>query len=222
MQINPIAHIHSPFKEKFGIPRQSGLTSIVSTIVFEAEFRDENALRGLEGFSHLWLIWGFSENEDDKTFHPTVRPPRLGGEKRMGVFATRSPFRPNALGLSCVQIKGIRSTKEGSVIEVIGADLMDNTPIYDIKPYLVQFDCKPEATEGFVGENEYRTLDVVIPDYVAQTLSEDMKASLFQILRQDPRPHYQDDSKRIYGLSFGSLNVRFRVSENTLTVVEIK
>ena len=162
MKLKTIAHIRNAYKEKFGIPRQSGMTDIVSQVVFEKDYRDANAVRGLEGFSHIWLVWGFSEADD--AFRPTVRPPRLGGNVRMGVFATRSPFRPNSLGLSSVRLKDIRQTDEGPVLEVIGADLLDGTPIYDIKPYLPEFDSHPDAASGFVQENEYEMLEVEISE----------------------------------------------------------
>lgn len=220
MQIKPIAHIHNDFKEKFGIPRQSGLTKAVSRIVFEEEFRDPNAIRGLEGFSHIWLIWGFSES--DCKFRPTVRPPRLGGDVRMGVFATRSPFRPNGLGLSSVRLSAIRQGEDGPVLEVIGADLLDGTPIYDIKPYLVQFDCHENATEGFVGEHEYRTLEVDFPDSLKSLIPQDKYEALVQILKQDPRPHYQDDKQRTYGMMYGDMNIRFKVNNDLLSVIDIE
>lgn len=222
MQIQPIAHICNDYKEKFGIPRQSGLSDGISQIIFEPEFRDANALRGMEGFSHLWLIWGFSESGTDATFRPTVRPPRLGGDVRMGVFATRSPFRPNRLGLSSVRISTIRNTEEGPVIEVIGADLLDGTPIYDIKPYLRQFDCHADATEGFVGQNDYETLTVSIAQELLEKIPEEKRRPLIQALEQDPRPHYQDDSNRMYGMHYADMDVKFKVEDHTLTVLDIK
>lgn len=218
MQLKTIAHIRNAYREKFGIPRQSGLTDIVSRIVFEKEYRDMNALRGLEGFSHLWLIWGFSKADD--SFRPTVRPPRLGGNTRVGVFATRSPFRPNPVGISSVRLKGILETEEGPVIEVIGADILDGTPIYDIKPYLSQFDSHPNAVSGFVDENEYQTLEVVLPDELREMLKDEAE-SLVQALRQDPRPQYQNDPGRVYGMRYSDYEIRFTVRENVLTVVQI-
>ena len=223
MELRPIAHIRNNFKEKFGIPRQSGLSDIISEIVFEKEFRDANALRGLEGFSYIWLIWGFSENQEnnDSTFRPTVRPPRLGGNERAGVFATRSPFRPNPLGLSSVVLEEILHTEEGPVLKIRGADLMDGTPIYDIKPYLRDFDCHTDARSGFADEREYSTLEVDFPQELLEKIPEQDRKPLIQALEQDPRPHYQDDPDRIYGMLFGKNNIRFRISDGTLKVTEI-
>ena len=223
MQLKTIAHIKNMYKEKFGIPRQSGMTDMVSKIVFEKDFRDINALRGLDGFSHLWLIWGFSEVDSKAakdTFRPTVRPPRLGGNTRVGVFATRSPFRPNPLGLSSVRLKQIKETEEGPVIEVIGADLLDGTPIYDIKPYLAQFDSHSEAKAGFVDENEFRVLKVIISNEQKAILGSDDEI-LEQTLRQDPRPQYQDDPDRVYGIKFADYEIRFTVRKDVLTVLEV-
>ena len=223
MQLRPVAHIRNSFREKFGIPRQSGLTDIVSTIVFEQEFRDANAVRGLEGFSHIWLIWGFSGNGEsgDQAFRPTVRPPRLGGEERMGVFATRSPFRPNPLGLSSVRLKEIVMTADGPTLVVTGADLMDGTPVYDIKPYLKDFDCHPEARSGFVGQKEYKTLQVVFPQGLLEKLDVQDRWPLIQALEQDPRPKYQDDPERVYGMLFSDRNILFRVEGDVLTVTDV-
>ncbi len=218
-ELRTIAHIHNGFREKFGIPRQSGLSDIESRIVFEKDYRDANAVRGLEGFSHIWLLWGFSANEQDQTFRPTVRPPRLGGNERMGVFATRSPFRPNPIGLSCVRLKETIITDDGPVLTVIGADLMDGTPIYDIKPYLSQFDSHPEASCGFVDQRDYGTLEVEFPKELRDLIPADDLPPLMQALQQDPRPHYQEDPQRIYGMAFGSFNVRFKVKSGVLTVV---
>lgn len=224
MQLKTIAHIRNMYKEKFGIPRQSGMTDMVSQIVFEKDFRDINALRGLDGFSHLWLIWGFSEVDSKAAskgaFRPTVRPPRLGGNTRVGVFATRSPFRPNPLGLSCVRLKQIKETEEGPVIEVIGADLLDGTPIYDIKPYLAQFDSHSEAKSGFVDENEFRVLKVVITDEQKAILGSDAEI-IEQTLSQDPRPQYQDDPDRVYGIKFADYEIRFTVRKDVLKVLEV-
>ena len=221
MELRPIAHIRNSYREKFGIPRQSGLTDIVSRIEFEEEFRDANAVRGLEGFSHLWLIWGFSENGGDEAFRPTVRPPRLGGNERMGVFATRSPFRPNPLGLSSVRLREIIMGGDGAVLVVTGADLMDGTPVYDIKPYLKEFDSHPEAVSGFAGEREYKTLQVVFPQGLLEKLDVRDRLPLIQALEQDPRPKYQDDPERVYGMLFSDHDIRFRVCNGVLTVTDV-
>ena len=222
-EIKIIAHIRSDFPTKFGLPRQSGLVSeLQAEIVFEPEYRNPDALRGLEGFSHLWIIWEFSEAKREH-WSPTVRPPRLGGNTRMGVFATRSPFRPNPIGLSCVEILGIRQDKElGPVIEVGGADLMDGTPIYDIKPYIPYADAHPEAKEGFTAQNQGYRLEVEIPEKVQKQLPPDKLEGLYGILAQDPRPSYQDDPERIYGFEYAGYEVKFRVNENRLFVVEIE
>ena len=220
--IKLIARMKSDFPDKFGIPRQSGLIdSLVSTIVFEQEYRNSDALRGLEDFSHLWIIWQFSKAVRE-TWTPTVRPPRLGGNTRMGVFATRSPFRPNAIGLSSAKILGLEHTKEfGTVIHVAGADLMDGTPIFDIKPYLPYSDCHRDATGGFTDSISSFILSVNIStELIAKVPTEKQKA-LLDVLSHDPRPSYQNDSQRIYGLTFAGMNIRFRVEDNTLTVLEI-
>ena len=224
MQLRPIAYIHNSYREKFGIPRQSGLADIVSEIVFEKEFRDANALRGLEDFSHIWLLWGFSENRepDEDSFRPTVRPPRLGGNERVGVFATRSPFRPNPIGLSSVELERIKMTDEGPVLVVRGADLMDGTPIYDVKPYLRDFDCHSDARSGFADDRQYRTLEVVFPQELLELIPVKDRKPLVQALGQDPRPHYQDDPDRVYGMLFGDRNILFMVSGGTLTVTGIE
>lgn len=220
MTIKPIAYIHTEFSEKFGVPRQSGLAgSLRGTIVFEPEFRNPDALRGLEGFSHLWLIWEFSANRS-QGWQPTVRPPRLGGNERMGVFATRSPFRPNALGLSCVEMDHI--DMDGPVIYVKGADLMDGTPIYDIKPYIRYADARPHAKCGYVDALKEKSLKVVLPDELAAEISDkSLIPSLVETLSLDPRPSYHDDPERIYGLSFAGMNVRFKVFLGILTVVSV-
>lgn len=220
MTIKPIAYIHTEFSEKFGVPRQSGLAgSLRGTIVFEPEYRNPDALRGLEGFSHLWLIWEFSANRS-QGWQPTVRPPRLGGNERMGVFATRSPFRPNALGLSCVEMDHI--DMDGPVIYVKGADLMDGTPIYDIKPYIRYADARPHAKCGYVDELEEYRLKVVLPEELAAEISDkSLIPSLVETLSLDPRPSYHDDPERIYGLSFAGMNVRFKVFLGILTVVSV-
>lgn len=226
MEILPIAIIRTDFPEKFGIPRQSGLAaSLQARIVFEPQFRNHDALRGLEDFSHIWLIWEFSANRrQEGEWQPTVRPPRLGGNKSMGVFATRSPFRPNPLGLSCVELEGIEyDNPEGPVILVRGADLMDGTPIYDIKPYIRYADSRPHAVCGYVEELKERSLKVVLPHDVAEKVSDKTKLpALLQTLGLDPRPSYHDDPERVYGLSFAGMNVRFSVSDGVLAVLDIE
>ena len=224
MLITPVAHIHTEFSEKFGVPRQSGLaTALRGTIVFTPEYRNPDALRGLEGFSHLWLIWEFSANLDRGGWQPTVRPPRLGGNERIGVFATRSPFRPNPIGLSCVEIDSIDlNTPEGPVIHVRGADLMDLTPIYDIKPYIKYADSRPHALCGYVDELDERKLKVVIPHEISSKVQQkSVLEALVQTLSLDPRPSYHDDPDREYGLFFAGMNVRFKVYLTVLTVVAI-
>ncbi len=218
-----IARIRSPFSSKFGIPRQSGLVpELRSTIVFEPEYRNADALRGMEGFSHLWLIWQFSEAARDD-WSPTVRPPRLGGNTRMGVFATRSPFRPNPIGLSCVEIVSIEEQGEnGTVIVVAGADLMDGTPIYDIKPYAVYADCHPEARSGFASAAWERQLEIDFPEALKAVISEsETYEALCGVLRNDPRPSYHKDPERVYGMDFGGFNVKFKVCDGVLRVVDI-
>lgn len=220
MEIRPIAHIRSDFSEKFGIPRQSGLVEeLTAEVVFEPQYRVPEAFRGIEGFSHLWLIWEFSRS---RGWSPTVRPPRLGGNKRLGVFATRSPFRPNPIGLSCVRLAEVRQDRGlGPVLVVAGADLMDGTPIYDIKPYLPYADCKPDAAGGFASIPKEASLEVDCPETLLADLPEDKRAALLAVLAQDPRPQYQDDPGRVYGMSFAGLEVRFRVEGERLTVVAI-
>lgn len=219
MEIRPIAYFESPFKSKFGIPRQSGLAAeLRGRIVFEAEYRSADAIRGLEGFDYLWLIWGFSKIDSDSAFKATVRPPRLGGNERIGVFASRSPFRPNRLGLSSVRIVSI--DPEGPVIEVSGADLMDGTPIYDIKPYVTYADSHPAARSGFVDEEEWKPLDVVLAPGV-EASGADLSA-IKEVLALDPRPGYHDDPSKVYGMSFGGYDVRFAVDGTTLTIIEVK
>lgn len=221
--IQVIARMKSDFSTKFGIPRQSGLVEeLRSTIVFEPEFRNADALRGIEDFSHLWLIWQFSEAVRSG-WSPTVRPPRLGGNTRMGVFATRSPFRPNNLGLSSVRLLGIEETKEyGTVIHVAGADLMDGTPIFDIKPYIPYGDSHPEATGGFTDTAKDFLLEVEFPEELLEKLPEEKRSAAIGVLSHDPRPSYQKDSQRIYGLTFAGFDIRFTVKDNTLTVQEVK
>ena len=217
-----IARIRNAYDEKFGVPRQSGLAEeVISTIVFEPEYRVEEALRGIEAFSHLWLIWAFDRTERE-TWSPTVRPPRLGGNERVGVFATRSPYRPNAIGLSCVRLIGTEKTREGAVLKVAGADLVNGTPIYDIKPYLPYADCHPEATGGFTDRTEKRKVEVAFAPGVAEKLAEGEKAALRSVLKEDPRPAYQDDPERVYGFGFGGKQVRFRVRDGVLTVIGIE
>ena len=218
-----IARIHSDFPEKFGIPRQSGLVpETTARIVFEKEYRNPDALRGIEGFSHLWLIWSFSKAERDG-WSPTVRPPRLGGNTRMGVFATRSPFRPNAVGLSCVTLKGVDlHTPDGPVLLVGGADLMDGTPIYDIKPYLPHADCHPEATGGFSSDKVDYALEVVFPEALEACIAPDKREALRGVLAGDPRPSYQDDPQRVYGVAFAGHNVKFTVEGSVLTVCGVE
>lgn len=220
MELTPIAHIRSDFSEKFGIPRQSGLVEELSaTVVFEPEYRDISALQGLDGFSHLWLIWEFSKV---RGWSPTVRPPRLGGNRRMGVFATRSPFRPNPLGLSCVRLREIRRDRAlGPVLIVAGADLLDGTPIYDVKPYLPYADCRPDAVGGFAARPKGADLAVDCSPALLDRVPEDKRAALLAVLAQDPRPQYQDDPERVYGMAFAGLEVKFRVAGERLTVTEI-
>ena len=218
-----IAHIHTDFTSKFGIPRQSGLVDeLEATIVFESEYRIPEALRGLEEYSHIWLLWQFSECAD-KEWSPTVRPPRLGGNKRMGVFATRSPFRPNPIGLSCVKLFSVEKTeKYGFVLRVSGADLLDGTPIYDIKPYLPYVDSHPEASNGFALDEKQGRLTVEIPDGIIDVIPEGKRNALKAVLAQDPRPGYQNVPDRVYGIDFAGFNIRFTVNaDNVLTVVDI-
>lgn len=225
MEIKPIAFIKTEFPEKFGIPRQSGLAKdLRGRIIFEPQFRNPDALRGLEGFSHIWLIWEFSANRTTREWQPTVRPPRLGGNTHLGVFATRSPFRPNPLGLSCVEIDRIDLfTDEGPVITVKGADLMDGTPIYDIKPYIRYADSRQQALCGYVDSLEERSLKVVFPSELSSRIEDtSVIPSLVETLRLDPRPSYHDDPERVYGLSFTRLNVKFRVNGEVLTVVDVQ
>ena len=220
--MEPIARIRSEFPAKFGVPRQAGLVEgLLATVVFEPPYRVAEALRGIEGFSHLWLIWEFSENRRTG-WSPTVRPPRLGGNRRLGVFATRSPFRPNPLGLSCVKLERVElSTLDGPVLRVSGADLVDGTPILDIKPYLPYADCRPEAVGGFAGEAPEGRLTVDIPQPLLSRVPEERRAALMGVLAQDPRPPYQDDPDRVYGFGFAGLEVQFRVKGGVLTVVEL-
>lgn len=218
-----IARIHNDFKEKFGIPRQSGITdSFISKIVFEPEYRVREALRGIEGYSHLWLIWQFSESVRED-WSPTVRPPRLGGNKRMGVFATRSPFRPNPIGLSSVRLLGIEETKShGSVLTVSGADLLDGTPIYDIKPYLAYTDSHPDATGGFADGVKDYALSVDFPDALLCFIEEEKREGLIKLLENDPRPSYITAEQRVYTFAFAAYEISFIVSGKKLTVTDVK
>lgn len=223
MQIEPIAYFRSPFATKFGVPKQSGLVeNIMGTIEFVPQHRNVDALRGMEEFDYLWLIWEFSANRHAAT-SPVVRPPLLGGNRKVGVFASRSPFRPNRLGLSSVRISEIElDATRGPLIHVLGADLMDGTPIYDIKPYVVYADSHPEARSGFVDKNAIRWLEVVVPDAVAARYSSDELAALRKVLSLDPRPHYQDNPEKVYGMMYAGKDVKFRVEGDVLTVVEVE
>ena len=221
--MKPVARIRSDFPTKFGIPRQAGLVeALTATVVFEPEFRDPEALRGIEDFSHLWLIWEFSAAKRD-SWSPTVRPPRRGGNTRVGVFATRSPFRPNPIGLSCVRLLGVEHTHDaGTVLHVAGADLMDGTPIFDIKPYIPYADCHPDATEGFTAPGQDYLLEVDIPQRLLARIPEDRREALKGVLAQDPRPSYQRDPERVYGFGCAGLEVRFTVRDGVLLVQDIK
>jgi tRNA-Thr(GGU) m(6)t(6)A37 methyltransferase TsaA len=223
MEINKIAVIYTDFPTKFGLPRQSGLVKeLEGRIVFEPEYRNEDAVRGLEEFSHIWLLWEFSRSLR-KDWSPTVRPPRLGGNVRMGVFATRSPFRPNAIGMSCVRLERIEHTqKQGPVLYVKGVDMMDKTPIYDIKPYLAYVDSHPEAVGGFTDTTPPRQLSVKLPEECAALLAPGKVEPLIHVLEQDPRPRYQNDPERIYGMEFAGWEVKFMVEKDTLQVVSIQ
>lgn len=216
-----IAHIKTDFPTKFGIPRQSGLVNTKGRIIFCEQYRNREALRGIEGFSHLWLLWKFSESVKEE-WSPTVRPPRLGGNKRMGVFATRSPFRPNPIGLSSVKLERIiENTPEGTVLEVSGVDLLDNTPIYDIKPYIPFTDSHPDATGGFSAEVFEKSLDVSFEKEILDSLEEDVISSLTEILSEDPRPSYQTDIDRIYSFEYSHYRIKFSVNGQKLHVREI-
>jgi tRNA-Thr(GGU) m(6)t(6)A37 methyltransferase TsaA len=220
--VKPIAYIHTDFKEKFGIPRQSGRApSLLAKIVFTPEYANGDALKEIEGFSHLWLLFDFSLAHRAE-FSPTVRPPRLGGDKRVGVFASRSPFRPNPIGLSCVKLVKVEHTKtEGTVLIVSGADLLDNTPILDIKPYLPYADCIPEATGGYTETHEKRTAKVVFPEQLLEKIAVEKRAGLCECLAEDPRPSYQDDPTRIYGKRFADYEIKFKVEDGVLTVLTV-
>lgn len=216
-----IAHIHTDFPEKFGVPRQSGLAETKGLIVFEPEYRNIDALRGLEEYSHLWLLWEFSEVRQGK-WSPTVRPPRLGGNKRMGVFATRSPFRPNPIGLSCVRLERIEMQKDGPVMHVSGIDMTDGSPIYDVKPYLPYTDAVLEAQGGFGMRVKDYGLLVEFPEKWLKKVPDEHRKALKEVLRQDPRPSYQEDPERVYGMSYGRMQIRFTVKNHLLTVCEVE
>ncbi len=222
MEIKPIAHIKTDFKEKFGIPRQSGkVQALTAQVIFEPEYRNPDALRGIDGFSHLWLIFDFSKAHQDK-FIPTVRPPRLGGNQKVGVFASRSPFRPNSLGLSSVKLLSVETTTSyGNVLIVSGADLLDGTPIYDIKPYLPNADCHKDAVGGYADDFTDYKLTVKILDGALENFPKEKLSALIGCLEQDPRPSYQSDD-RIYGMNFAGYNIKFSVKDKVLTVVECK
>lgn len=218
MLIEPIAVFHSPFRSKFGIPRQSGIVDDVhGTVEMLPPYTNGEALRGIDGFTHLWLLWGFSENVSTVK-RSTVRPPRLGGNRHIGVFASRSPFRPNGIGLSSVRLVAVR---DGKSVEVAGADLMDGTPIYDIKPYIPFTDSHPDAIGGFVDSHEWRALSVVFPDEFKRRLSANDVAAITKLLAQDPRPQYHNEPERIYGMPYSTHDIRFSVAGDTLTVVDI-
>ncbi len=222
MEIKPIGYIKNSFPTKFGLPRQGGICkSVLATLVFEPEYRVAEALRGLEKYSHVWIIWGFSENKYSK-FSPTVRPPRLGGNTRMGVFATRSSFRPNSLALSCLKLEKIENTEShGYVLRLSGADMMDGTPVYDIKPYLPHIDSVPDALGGFSTEIEDYIKDVIIPDKLEERIPQELLPCLYEILAQDPRPSYIEDETRVFGFEFDKFEIKFKVDGKILTVVSI-
>lgn len=221
--IQPIAHIHTDFPEKFGIPRQSGIVEeLQATVIFEPEYRTADAVRGLEQYSHIWLLWRFSECAD-KPFSPTVRPPRLGGNTRMGVFATRSPFRPNSIGLSCVRLEKIDfETSDTPILHIAGADLMDGTPILDVKPYLPYADSFPNASGGFALQSKADILKVDFPHELLKKIPEEKQQALLRVLAQDPRPAYQTDAQRVYGFSFAEYTIKFTVHEETVTVTDVR
>lgn len=223
MKIKPIAYIYNDYIDKFGIPRQSGVVEEVeSTIIFTSEYRDINAVRGLEGYTHMWLIWGFSESQQTENWSPMVRPPRLGGNTRMGVFATRSPFRPNSLGLSSVRLLEINlDKKEAPILTVTGADLKNGTPIYDIKPYITYSDCHPEAVSGFAEPVKDYCLKPEISNELLEQIPVEKRAAIMKILSQDPRPAYQRDEERIYGFRFADMNIQFMVIGDRIVVKEI-
>lgn len=220
LTLRPIAHIHTQFPEKFGIPRQSGLVEdLRARVVFQREYRIREAFRGLEDFSHLWLLWQFTES---RGWSPTVRPPRLGGNQRMGVFATRSPFRPNPIGLSCVKLEAVEyDAPDGPALLVRGADLLDGTPILDVKPYVPLADCRPDAKGSFSDQHREDRLSVEIPPALLKKVAQDLRPALLGVLSQDPRPSYQKDPERVYGMAFAGLEIKFTVDGETLHVIEI-
>ncbi len=222
MEIKPIARIHTDFSEKFGVPRQAGLApSLTGKIVFEPEYRNVRAVKELDGFSHIWLIWEFSQCSDSK-FSPTVRPPRLGGNRRVGVFASRSPFRPNRLGLSCVKIEKIETDDENApIITVLGVDMTDGTPIYDIKPYIPIADCIPTASEGYTAQTKEYKISVRCDENLLSIIPENKRQALLELLSNDPRPAYNDEEKE-YGVTFAGFNIRFKYENNSLSVTQIK
>ncbi len=217
MEIKPVAYIENDFTDKFAVPRQSGMTDIESRIIFEKEYLNKNAIKGIEGFNYLWLIWGFSKNIR-KEHSLTVRPPLLGGNERVGVFASRSPFRPNNLGLSCVKLERV----EKDCLIVSGADLINGTPIYDIKPYIPYSDCKTNAVGGFTDERDFHSLSVEFDERLSNKLSDKQTEALLQILKNDPRPAYHDDENRIYGFKFAEFEIKFKVKNDKLTVINIE
>lgn len=221
VELKVIARIHTDFPTKFGVPRQSGLADTRGVIIFETEYRNPDALRGIEEYSHLWLLWEFSQARRE-IWSPTVRPPRLGGNTRIGVFATRSPYRPNPIGLSCVKLEKVEMTaKYGLVVHVAGVDIMDGTPIYDIKPYLPYVDAHPEASGGFSEEKKRYELEVVIADKWLRVIPQEKRDCLRQVLAQDPRPSYQNDPERVYGMEFAGMEVKFRVHGRILEICEV-
>lgn len=221
MELKTIAKIYTGFDEKFGIPRQSGMVDVPARIVFEPDYRDINAIRGLEGFSHIWVLWEFSKAKS-YTWQPTVRPPRLGGNKRMGVFATRSPFRPNSIGLSSLRLLRIEKNEAlGAVLHVSGADILNGTPIFDIKPYIAFTDSHPDAVCGFSEEYKDYKLEVLVSDILLNRLPDELKQPLIDLLANDPRPSYQHNSERVYGVSFFDYEIKFTVNDMTLTVTDI-
>ncbi len=221
MNIEPIAYIRTDFKEKFGIPRQSGRApSLRGKVVFLPKYRNVEALRGIEGFSHIWLLFDFSESHRDE-WSPTVRPPRLGGNTRIGVFASRSPFRPNNIGLSCVRLSGVEATEEGHVLIVDGVDLLDMTPIYDIKPYIPHADCRTDAVGGYADHSADYRLNVDFPKEMLDIISPDKRQAVIECLADDPRPAYQDNPERVYSMAFSDFDIRFKVNGMSLTVVDV-
>ncbi len=219
-ELKLIARVRTDFPEKFGVPRQSGIIpELIGTVVFEPEYRNPDAVRGLEGYDYIWILWGFEGTERDG-WSPTVRPPRLGGNVRMGVFATRSPFRPNPIGLSSVRLESVELTDRGPVLNVSGIDMRDGTPVYDIKPYIPYADSHSEARGGFTQDMPYKELDVEFPEELLARIAPEKRKALLAVLRQDPRPHYQDDPERVYGMAFGGYEIRFRVEGDRLIVAE--